>query len=237
MEATRTQAAWGRVFRAAMDAIVGGFPRRETCATAAEMISGLLMEVDTRYCWTLAEALGHPGPAAAPIRAAALWRRARGSAAAWNSWMRWSLFSGAASAVLALTAAATTTASPTGTAHFVPLTCPELVRFLRAFVLTPPVRDAKHILHWTVWRRRHQTSRSHDQNNSCRFRRRPPGSGRGTRESERRVRRQQCTAPQTSSGIRFSRGLTGPSIGRSRRTGAAPNFHAPKVTAGVWGLS
>ena len=26
------------------------------------MVSGLLAEVDTRNCWTLAEALGHPGP-------------------------------------------------------------------------------------------------------------------------------------------------------------------------------
>lgn len=32
------------------------------------MITALLAEVDTRNCWTLAEALGHPGPhpAAAP---------------------------------------------------------------------------------------------------------------------------------------------------------------------------
>ncbi|MEV5958838.1 transposase [Streptomyces sp. NPDC051987] len=27
-----------------------------------EMVAGLLAEVDTRNCWTLAEALGHPGP-------------------------------------------------------------------------------------------------------------------------------------------------------------------------------
>lgn len=45
-----------------MDAIAGCFARRETRATAAEMITGLLTEVDTRNCWTLAEALGHPGP-------------------------------------------------------------------------------------------------------------------------------------------------------------------------------
>ncbi|WP_234436388.1 ISAs1 family transposase [Streptomyces sp. NRRL S-813] len=38
------------------------FARREARVTAAEMISGLLAEVDTRNCWTLAEALGHPGP-------------------------------------------------------------------------------------------------------------------------------------------------------------------------------
>lgn len=62
MEATIAQAAWGRLFRAAMDVIAGCFARPETRATAAEMITGLLAEVDTRNCWTLAEALGHPGP-------------------------------------------------------------------------------------------------------------------------------------------------------------------------------
>ncbi|MET8957226.1 IS701 family transposase [Streptomyces sp. NPDC004533] len=62
VEATIAQAAWGRLFRAAMDVIAGCFARPETRATAAEMITGLLAEVDTRNCWTLAEALGHPGP-------------------------------------------------------------------------------------------------------------------------------------------------------------------------------
>lgn len=56
------QGAWGRLFRAAMDAIADCFARRETRMTAAEMVTGLLMEVDTRNCWTLAEALGRPGP-------------------------------------------------------------------------------------------------------------------------------------------------------------------------------
>ncbi len=45
-----------------MDAIACCFARRETRATAAEMVTGLLAEVDTRNCWTLAEALRHPGP-------------------------------------------------------------------------------------------------------------------------------------------------------------------------------
>ncbi|WSQ61092.1 transposase [Streptomyces sp. NBC_01217] len=62
VEATIARAAWGRLFGAAMDAIAGCFARRETRATAAEMVTGLLAEVDTRNCWTLAEALGHPGP-------------------------------------------------------------------------------------------------------------------------------------------------------------------------------
>ncbi|MEV6028677.1 transposase [Streptomyces sp. NPDC052036] len=62
VEATIAQAAWDRVFRAAMDAVAGCFARRETRATAAEMATGLPAEVDTRNCWTLARTLGHPGP-------------------------------------------------------------------------------------------------------------------------------------------------------------------------------
>ncbi|MFD4971290.1 IS701 family transposase, partial [Streptomyces sp. NPDC058424] len=79
-----------------------------------------------------------------------------GQVTCWNSWMRWSLFSLIAAAVLALTAAATTSVGTAEPARLVPLTCPELVRLLRAFVLTPPVRDAEHVLHWMTWRRHHQ---------------------------------------------------------------------------------
>jgi SRSO17 transposase len=79
-----------------------------------------------------------------------------GQVTCWNSWMRWSLFSLVASAVLALTTAATTTTGPAGPPQLVPLTCPELVRLLRAFVLEPPVRDTAHTLHWMAWRRHHQ---------------------------------------------------------------------------------
>ncbi|MEV5012927.1 IS701 family transposase [Streptomyces sp. NPDC055692] len=79
-----------------------------------------------------------------------------GQVTCWNSWMRWSLFSLIAAAVLALTAAATTSVGSAEPARLVPLTCPELVRLLRAFVLTPPVRDAEHVLHWMAWRRHHQ---------------------------------------------------------------------------------
>ncbi|MED7828305.1 IS701 family transposase [Streptomyces chiangmaiensis] len=79
-----------------------------------------------------------------------------GQVTCWNSWMRWSLFSLIAAAVLTLTAAAATTARPARTTRLVPLTCPELVPLLRAFVLTPPVREAEHVLHWMAWRRHHQ---------------------------------------------------------------------------------
>ncbi|WP_181383853.1 transposase [Streptomyces sp. NWU339] len=62
VEVTIAQAVWDRVFEAAMKAIADCFARPETRSTAAEMIMGLLTEVDTRNCWTLAQALGHPGP-------------------------------------------------------------------------------------------------------------------------------------------------------------------------------
>ena len=52
-EAAIAQVAWDRLFRAATKAIADCFARRETRATAEEMASGLLAEVDTRYCWTL----------------------------------------------------------------------------------------------------------------------------------------------------------------------------------------
>lgn len=70
--------------------------------------------------------------------------------------MRWSLLSLIAAAVLALTAAATTSTGSAEPARLVPMTCPELIRLLRAFVLTPPVRNTEHILHWMAWRRHHQ---------------------------------------------------------------------------------
>lgn len=77
----------------------------------------------------------------------------RGQVTCWNSWMRWSLFSLIAAAVLALTATAVHDAAEDEPA-LVPLSCPELIRLLRALVPPPPVRE--HVLHWTAWRCRHQ---------------------------------------------------------------------------------
>jgi len=42
--------------------IAGCFPRRETRQSCAQMLTGLLMELDDRNCWTIAEAIGHCGP-------------------------------------------------------------------------------------------------------------------------------------------------------------------------------
>ncbi|WP_405657954.1 hypothetical protein [Streptomyces sp. NBC_00079] len=63
--------------------------------------------------------------------------------------MRWSLFSRITAAVLALTATAVHDAAEDEPA-IVPLSCPELIRLLRALMLPPPVRDRDHVLHWTA---------------------------------------------------------------------------------------
>jgi hypothetical protein len=42
--------------------VAGCFPRRETRQTCAQMVSGLLMELQDPNCWTIAEAVGHRGP-------------------------------------------------------------------------------------------------------------------------------------------------------------------------------
>ncbi|MFI1472475.1 IS701 family transposase [Streptomyces wuyuanensis] len=79
----------------------------------------------------------------------------QGQVTCWNSWMRWSLFSLIAAAVLAVTVATVHEAAEERTG-LVPLTCPELVRLLRALVLPPPTRDRDHVLHRNAWRRHHQ---------------------------------------------------------------------------------
>nr|WP_175548749.1 transposase [Mangrovactinospora gilvigrisea] len=38
------------------------FPRRESRQGFRQLMTGMLMEVEDRNCWSLAEALGHPGP-------------------------------------------------------------------------------------------------------------------------------------------------------------------------------
>jgi len=42
--------------------VAGCFPRRETRQSCAQMVAGLLMELDDHNCWTIAEAAGHRGP-------------------------------------------------------------------------------------------------------------------------------------------------------------------------------
>ncbi|MEY9963454.1 hypothetical protein ABIA33_001487 [Streptacidiphilus sp. MAP12-16] len=62
------------------------FPRRETRGTFRELAEGLLMELEDVNCWTLAEAIGHPGPHRLqhlPSRARWDDRAVLGQAAAW----------------------------------------------------------------------------------------------------------------------------------------------------------
>lgn len=61
-EATVAQQAWSAAFGTVMGAIAGCFSRREPRRTVREMAQAMLMELDTRNCWTLAEAIGHSGP-------------------------------------------------------------------------------------------------------------------------------------------------------------------------------
>jgi len=87
----------------------------------------------------------------------------QGQVTCWNSWHRWSLISLIAAALLSVSTAlhriadvARTDESAPAEAAMIPLTRPELLRILRAFVLPQPVTDPEHILRWSRWRRRHQ---------------------------------------------------------------------------------
>jgi SRSO17 transposase len=42
--------------------VAGCFTRRETRQAASQMVGGLLMELEDRNCWSIAEAVGHRGP-------------------------------------------------------------------------------------------------------------------------------------------------------------------------------
>lgn len=45
-----------------MAAVAVCFPRRDSRMLGRAMTQGMLMELERRNCWTLAEALGHDGP-------------------------------------------------------------------------------------------------------------------------------------------------------------------------------
>lgn len=79
----------------------------------------------------------------------------QGQTTCWNSWMRWTLISMLAAAVLAVTRARTTTAT-TADSELVPASGRELLRLLRITALPRPRRDRDHLLHWSAWRRHHQ---------------------------------------------------------------------------------
>ncbi|MCZ1021177.1 transposase [Streptomyces noursei] len=62
VEATIAEREWTAALEAVTHEIVDCFERSEPRALAREMCEAMLMELDTRNCWTLAEALGHAGP-------------------------------------------------------------------------------------------------------------------------------------------------------------------------------
>ncbi|MGI5133943.1 MULTISPECIES: IS701 family transposase [unclassified Streptomyces] len=81
----------------------------------------------------------------------------QGQTTCWNSWMRWTLISMLAAAVLTITRLRTTAASsPPGPLRLVAASARELLRILRATVLPAPCRDLDHVLRWSAWRRHHQ---------------------------------------------------------------------------------
>jgi SRSO17 transposase len=61
-EATIAADTWRECFRALMAKVAACFPRRESRALAREMAQAMLMNLETRNCWTLAEAMGHDSP-------------------------------------------------------------------------------------------------------------------------------------------------------------------------------
>lgn len=62
MEATIAERGWTNVIGAAMAAVADCCTWREPRLLARQMCEAMLMELDTRNCWTLAEILGHCGP-------------------------------------------------------------------------------------------------------------------------------------------------------------------------------
>jgi SRSO17 transposase len=80
----------------------------------------------------------------------------QGQVTCWNSWMRWSLISLVAAAMLAVALAGCHAAGPPPELDLIPLTRPELLVLLQAGALPEPRRDLTNILYWSRWRRRHQ---------------------------------------------------------------------------------
>jgi hypothetical protein len=46
------------LYRELLDRVAGYFGRRETRTACSDMLSGLLMELEDKNCWTIAEAVG-----------------------------------------------------------------------------------------------------------------------------------------------------------------------------------
>jgi len=74
----------------------------------------------------------------------------------WTSWHRWTILAMLAYALLAILAATERTQNPTPQrTSLIALTCNEIHRLFNTLI-AGPIRDIRHRLHWSTWRRRHQ---------------------------------------------------------------------------------
>jgi hypothetical protein len=61
-EVTVAGETWHECFGALMAAVASCLPRRESRLLAREMAQAMLSGLESRNCWTLAEAMGHGSP-------------------------------------------------------------------------------------------------------------------------------------------------------------------------------
>ncbi|WP_318215139.1 hypothetical protein [Streptomyces sp. SCL15-6] len=78
-----------------------------------------------------------------------------GQVTSWISWMRWSLISLLAAAVLTVTHARSNTTDDSNL-ELAPASPRELLTILRVTAVPAPRRDLQHVLTWSAWRRHHQ---------------------------------------------------------------------------------
>ena len=72
----------------------------------------------------------------------------------WTSWHRWTILAMLAYALLAVLAAAERAETPTPPG-LIALTCNEIHHLFNTLIVEP-IRNLRHRLHWSTWRRRHQ---------------------------------------------------------------------------------
>jgi SRSO17 transposase len=74
----------------------------------------------------------------------------------WTSWQRWTILAMLAYAFLAVVTATERAENPTPQGvSLIALTCNEIHRLFNTLI-AEPIRDLRHRLHWSTWRRRHQ---------------------------------------------------------------------------------
>jgi len=74
----------------------------------------------------------------------------------WTSWQRWTILAMLAYAYLAIVAATERAETPSPQeSSLIALTCNEIKRLFNTFI-GGPIRDLRHRLRWSTWRRQHQ---------------------------------------------------------------------------------